>query len=83
MTALYIILGIIAFFLILLSVKVGVTVHYEDDVALTLKWLFLKFRILPKDENKPEKEKKPKEKKEKKEEEKSEVIHLKHKKTIK
>ncbi len=64
MTALYIILGIIAFFVILLSVKVVVTVHYEDDVALSLKWLFLKFDILPKHEKKdkkPKKEKKPKE----------------------
>ncbi len=71
MTALYIILGIIAFFLILLSVKLAVTVHYEDDVTVTLKWLFLKFKILPKDEDKPKKEKKKKEEKEKEE---SEVI---------
>lgn len=70
MTALYIILGIIAFFLILLSVKVAVTVHYEDDVTVSLKWLFLKFDILPKHEKKPKKEKKKKEKeKEKKENE--------------
>ena len=47
MTALYIILGIIAFFVLLLSVKVAVTVHYEDDVAVSVKWLFLKFNILP------------------------------------
>ena len=50
MTALYIILGIIAFFVILLSIKFAVTVHYEDDVAVSVKWLFLKFDILPKKE---------------------------------
>lgn len=75
MTALCIILGIIAFFVLLLSVKVAVTVHYEDDVAVSVKWLFLKFNILPKHEKeeKPKKEKKKKEKEEKPKEE-SEVI---------
>ena len=75
MTALYIILGIIAFFVILLSVKVAVTVHYEDDVAVSVKWLFLKFNILPKaeKEDKPEK-KNEKKKKEEKPKEESEVI---------
>ncbi len=68
MTALYIILGIIAFFVIILSIKVAVTVHYEDDVELSVRWLFLNIKILPKKEDtekkkkkKPEKEKKPKE----------------------
>ena len=67
MTTLYVILGIIAFFVIILSVKVKVTVHYEDDVAVSLGWLFLKFNILPKKEKteKPKKERKKKEKKEK------------------
>ncbi len=69
MTALYIILGIIAFFVILLSIKFAVTVHYEDDVAVSIKWLFIKINILPKQEKKPKKEKKKKEKKDKKEEE--------------
>ena len=78
MTALYIILGIIAFFVILLSVKIAVTVHYEDDIALSVKWLFLNIKILPakhKDEHKkkPKKEKKKKEKKEEPKEE-SEII---------
>ena len=63
MTALYVILGIIAFFVIILSVKFVVTVHYEDDVAVSVSWLFLKFDILPK----KEKEKKPKKEKKKKE----------------
>ncbi len=73
MTALLIILGIIAFFIVLLSIKVVVTVHYEDDVELSVGWLFLKFKILPseKKEKKPEKEKKPKEEKPKEE---SEII---------
>ncbi len=74
MTALYIILGIMAFFVILLSIKFTVTVHYENDVAVSVKWLFLKFDILPK----KEKEKKPKKEKKKTKEEKpkeeSEVI---------
>lgn len=63
MTALYIILGIIAFFVILLSIKFAVTVHYEGDVAVSIKWLFIKINILPKHEKKPKKEKKKKEKK--------------------
>ncbi len=71
MTALYIILGIIAFFIILLSVKFVITVHYEDDVAVSVGWLFLKFDILPKKEGhkKPKKEKKKKEEKPKEESE--------------
>ena len=73
MTALYIILAIIALIVILLSVKISVTVHYEDDVAVSVKWLFLKFNILPKDDSKPKKEKKKKQKEEKPKEE-SEVI---------
>ncbi len=71
MTALYIIFGIIAFFIILLSVKFIVTVHYEDDVELSVQWLFLKFNILPSKEKKPKKEKEPKEEKRKEE---SEII---------
>ena len=75
MTALYVILGTIAFFVIILSVKVKVTVHYEDDIALSVGWLFLKFNILPQKEKteKPKKEKKKKEKKEKPKDE-SEVV---------
>lgn len=72
MTALYIILAIIAFFVILLSIKLAVTVHYEGDVALSVKWLFIKINILPKKEKKPKKEKPKKEKKKKEEEPKAE-----------
>ncbi|MBQ2847959.1 MAG: DUF2953 domain-containing protein [Clostridia bacterium] len=73
MTALYIILGIIAFFILLLSVKVVITVHYEDDVELSVGWLFLKFKVLPshEKEEKPKKDKKPKKEKPK---EQSEII---------
>ena len=76
MTALYIILGIIAFFVVLLSIKIAVTVHYEDDVAVSVKWLFIKINILPKKEKKPKKEKPKKEKKPKEEKpkEESEVV---------
>ena len=74
MTALCIILGIIAFFVLLLSVKLAITVHYEDDVAVSVKWLFLKFNILPKKEDKKPKKEKEKKKKEKKPKEESEVI---------
>lgn len=66
MVALYIllgILGIIGLVVLLLSVKFAVTVHYEDDIALSVRWLFLKFDILPKKEKKPKKKKKKKDKK--------------------
>lgn len=76
MTALYVLIGIIAFFVLLLSVKFVVTVHYEDDVAVSVRWLFLKFYILPKKEKeeKPKKEKKNKKKEEEPPKEESEVI---------
>ncbi len=63
MTALYIILGIIAFFIILLSIRVTVVMDYHDSFLLEVKWLFLKYTIYPNDrEKKPKKEKKKKEK---------------------
>lgn len=74
MTALYVILGIIAFFIILLSIRLCVTVHYEDDVELSVKWLFLNIKILPKKEKKEKKKKDAKPKKEKKPKEESEII---------
>lgn len=77
MTTLYVLLGIIAFFVVLFSTKFVITVHYEDDIALSVGWLFLKFNILPKKEknDKPQKEKKKKKPKDKKEEKsKSEVV---------
>lgn len=69
MTALYIILGIIAFFVILLSIKFAITVHYEGDIALSVRWLFINIKILPAKHKDDHKKKPKKEKKKKKEEE--------------
>lgn len=71
MTALMIILGIIAFFIVLLSIKVVVTVHYEDEVELSVRWLFITLNILPSKEKDKKQKKKPKEEKPKEE---SEII---------
>jgi len=71
MTALYIILGIIALFAALLSVPLVLRVEYADSVSLRLRWLFLTILRIPAPEDKkPKKKKKKKEKpeKEKKEE---------------
>ncbi len=84
MTALYIILGIIALIVILFSIKVSVTAEYADSFSLDVQWLFIKLHIFPqteeqkakreakkaKKEEKNKKKKKPK--KEKPEEEKKE-----------
>lgn len=70
MTALYIILGIIAFIILLLSIKVMITVHYDEELTVSLSWLFLKFDLLPMKEKHPKKEKKKKEKEPKKTDEK-------------
>ena len=66
MTALYIILGIIAFFIIVLSIPVVLDLEYTDAVRCKVSWLFLKFTLYPFPEKKPEekKEEKPKPKKE-------------------
>lgn len=62
MTALYIILGIVLFFVAVLSIPVVLDMEYGDVFKLRVSWLFVKFNILPKDESKkkPKKEKKPK-----------------------
>lgn len=75
MTGLYIFLGIIAFFVILLSVHFHVSIEYTDYIYLSVRWLFIKLDILPlkEKEKKPKKEKPKKEKPaEEKEEEKEE-----------
>lgn len=81
MTALWILLGLLAFvFLIvaLLSVKFTVFMSFDGEFKLSVKWLFIKKAILPKPEKdgKPKKEKvkkeKPKKEKEEPEEEKNE-----------
>ena len=65
LTASYIILGIIAFFVLLLSVHFHVSVEYTDYIYLSVRWLFLKFDILPlKEKTKKKKEKPVEEKKE-------------------
>ena len=62
MTALYIILGIVLFFIAVLSIPVVLDMEYGDVFKLRVSWLFVKINILPKDESKkkPKKEKKPK-----------------------
>lgn len=59
MLALKIILGIIAFFVLILSVRVTLYMTYDEEFKLDIGWLFIKLHILPKKE-KTEKEKKPK-----------------------
>ena len=65
MTALYIILGIIAFICLVLLVKVRIDAEYIDGFKLSVSWLFLHFSIYPKTqkEKKPPKPKKEKPKK--------------------
>lgn len=79
MTALYIILGIIALIVILFSIKVSVTAEYADSFSLDVQWLFIKLHIFPQTEEQKAKkaakkakkeEKKKKPEKEKKEEDK-------------
>ncbi len=78
MTALYIILGIIALIVILFSIKVSVTAEYADSFSLDVQWLFIKLHIFPQTEEqkakreakKAKKEEKKKKKKKKPEKEK-------------
>lgn len=64
MKALIIIFAIILFFVLLLSVRFTAVIHYDEDVAVDVRWLFIKKQIMPKDENKKPKKKKEKKKKE-------------------
>ncbi len=57
-------LCIVLFFVLLFSVKFRVTIDYDDETSVLLRWLFLKIQILPAKEKKPKKEKKKKPKKE-------------------
>lgn len=76
MVVLYILLGIVAFFVLLLSVKVRIDAEYIDDFRVRLRWLFLSFPLYPmkprekklkqekpQPEKPPEEEQPPKEKK--------------------
>ncbi|MBQ3150712.1 MAG: DUF2953 domain-containing protein [Clostridia bacterium] len=64
MTALYIILGIILFLVLIFCVKISVELIYDKSFAVTLKVLFIKIPLLPSSEKKkkPKKEKTKKEK---------------------
>lgn len=74
MTALYIIGGIIAFIVLLLSIRVNISGDYTDDFFLSVSWLFLKFTIFPwKKKDKPKKEEKKKDTQEEAPEDKKEV----------
>lgn len=70
MTALYIIGGIILFFVLVFSVRVHIVVDYGENTFVSLKWLFLNIPLV--DSTKPKKEKKPKKKKAKEEKPKDE-----------
>ncbi|MBQ8228553.1 MAG: DUF2953 domain-containing protein [Clostridia bacterium] len=70
MLALYIILGILLFLLVILSLPVNVYAEYKESFVLAVRWLFIKIYIYPpadKKKKKPKKEKKPKEEKPKEE----------------
>ncbi len=62
MKVLIIIAAVIAFIVLLLSIKVSVIVHSEDGVTLDLQWLFIKIHLIPKKEKKKKKRKKKKKK---------------------
>lgn len=74
MTALYILFGLIAVILLVLSIPVHALVRYGDEMELDLRYLFWKFHILPtpekpeepEEEKQEEPEKKPKKTGEKK-----------------
>ncbi len=76
MPFLYTILGIILFFIIIFSIPVRVTAHYDGTFTLFVKYSLLKINLLPKKEkkkkDKPKKAKKDKPKKDKPKKEKAE-----------
>ena len=64
MTGLYIFLAIIAFFVILLSIRITIRGEFFDEFKLNISWLFVKIKLLPSEKkDKKKKEKAPKEKK--------------------
>ncbi len=67
MPVLYILLGIVLFFVILFSVRVHVIIDYGEHTKVWVKYLFLKIPVV--DSTKPKKEKQKKPKKEKPKEE--------------
>ena len=79
MIALYIILAVIALIVILFSIKVSVTAVYDETFTLDVKWLFIKFRIYPEDEEKKAKKEAKKAEKEKKKKNSKKEKHKKEK----
>ena len=65
MTALYIILGILLFLLVLLLLPVKIRLEYDNDLKLWVGYTFIYIQLVPK---KPKKPRKPRKKKQKKEE---------------
>ena len=67
MPVLYVILGIIAFFVLIFSIKIQVNAEYLDGFNADVKWLFVRVPLYPRPvkAKKPKKEKKKKPKKEK------------------
>lgn len=69
MTFLYILLGIILFFTLILSIPLHISVGYDDKIRVSIRYLFIRLNVLPV-KTKPKKEKpakEPKPPKEKKE----------------
>lgn len=68
MTLLYVLLGIVAFFVIAFSFRVTFVIDYSEHTKISVKYLFLNIPIVdssaPPKEKKPKKEKKKKDKKE-------------------
>ena len=88
MIALYIILGIILFFIAVLSIRFKVYLNYDKKIESYAQWLFIKIPLYPRPEKNPKKEKKKKddgekdEKKDESEEEKKEESPKKKKDNI-
>ena len=62
MTVLYVLLGIVAFFVLLLSIRITINAEFFEEFKLNISWLFIKIPILPaKKSDKPKKEKMPEE----------------------
>lgn len=68
MIALYILVGIVVLFALVLSIRAHVHVQYEDELTAYISWAFLKIPVFPRPE-KPPKEKKKEDKPEEKKEE--------------
>lgn len=63
MIVLYILIGIVVLFALVLSIRAHIHVEYEKELTAYAKWAFIKIPILPAPEKKPKKEKPPKEEK--------------------